>query len=336
MNMKNLTANCLLALVSVALSVLLLEQSYRVYLFGGAAFSMEKMNSIHPFGDSGLLRPASNPAIVYELKPDVNSYFKLAKLKTNSNGLRDKEYALSKSGEVFRAAVIGDSFTMPAGVEIDEAYHSLLEERLNREQRESTYEFINFGVGGYDLRQYLAVMRFKAREYDPDLIIVGFCPENDHKISLDKIFQQQYKVRPATYPFFNSFVLASLEKLLGTGDNRDRRYAESSDGDEEQYMNHLFSEMSALSEENNIPIVIVYLDTVYNATVSRKIESLVVDNGLHYLNASTPFAGVDSTEYAIYPIDNHPNGKANRIFSEQLYGYLNKENLLERTATRSD
>ena len=37
---------------------------------------------------------------------------------------------------------------MPAGVKIEESFHSILEEKLNKEQRDVTYQFINFGVGG--------------------------------------------------------------------------------------------------------------------------------------------------------------------------------------------
>jgi hypothetical protein len=343
--MKNLTTNFLLLLVSVVLSLLILEQSYRVYLFGVASFSIEKMNSLHPLGDSGLIKPSNNPEIVFELKPDLNSYFKLAKLKTNSKGLRDKEYKLSKPGDVFRIAVIGDSFTMPAGVEIDKAYHSLLEEKLNKEQRGATYEFINFGVGGYDLRQYLGVIKFKAQGYDPDLIIVGFCPVNDHKVSDNVIFQQQYKARPATSYFFHSHVWESLEKyvleplekkIFGKKNKHHPRYVVTSAKSEARYMNHIFSEMGAISKKANTPIVIVYLNNKYDETFAKKIENLVVNNGLYYLNVSIPFEGEDGNTYSIYLTDRHPNEKANSIFAEQIYDYLNKEDLLEKTGTKSD
>ena len=129
-------------------SLLVLEQTYRAYLFGGASFSIDRMNSIHGLGISGLIKPSNNSEIIYELKPNLDTYFKLTKFNTNSNGLRDIDYSLSKSGGVYRVALIGDSFTMPAGVKIEESFHSILEEKLNKEQRDVTYQFINFGVGG--------------------------------------------------------------------------------------------------------------------------------------------------------------------------------------------
>jgi lysophospholipase L1-like esterase len=226
---------------------------------------------------------------------------------------------------------------MPAGVDIDEAYHSLLEEKLNREQGDMSYEVINFAVGGYDLRQYLAVIKFKALEYNPDLIIVGFYPGNDSEISIDKIFEQPYKVRPATSPFFHSHVWEALEKhVFGIKNKREKRFIETSTKNKERYMNRLFSEMNAVSEHYNVPIIIVYLNTVYDEEFAGEIERLIVDNNLCFLNVSIPFKEAHGNEYAIYPTDGHPNGKAHRIFSEQLYRYLNKQGFSGITATGSD
>lgn len=276
-----------------------------------------------------MIRPSNHSEIIYELKPNLNTYFKLATFKTNSNGLRDKGYKLSKSGDIFRVAVIGDSFTMPAGVEIEESYHSLLEEKLNKEQRESTYQLINFGVGGYNLRQYLGVIKFKAQEYNPDLIMVGFCPASDHLTPRNGIFEQEYKVKPVTYPFFRSFVVEETLKqtlrMLKNENNKQKiNNAVTFSKKQNKYMSHIFSEMNAYSEKKNIPIIIIYLHYLHNERYASELEELVVDNGLNFVDVSLPFKGENVNEYRIYRTDGHPNGKANRIFAEQLYDYLNK------------
>ena len=206
MNKKNLFTNGLLLLISIAISILALEQSYRFYLFGNASFSIKKMNSINGLGELGLLQESKNPEIVFELKPNLNALHKLVPLKTNSAGLRDKEYNLPKPDNTFRVAVIGDSFVMADGIEIEETFHSLLEEKLNKEQGDITYQFINFGVSGYDLKQYVAVMKSKAIDYAPDLILVGFCPRNDQNIPEE----QKYRDVPKTYPFFHFYSIQAF------------------------------------------------------------------------------------------------------------------------------
>lgn len=129
--------------VSVAVEV-----GVRFLLFGSQAFSFERVNSEHGIGISGLIHNFRHREIIYELKPNSNTYFKLERFTTNSQGLRDREYPLTKPPGTFRVVVLGDSVTMPTGIALEDAWHSRLERRLSRESRELEYEFLNFGVGG--------------------------------------------------------------------------------------------------------------------------------------------------------------------------------------------
>ncbi|MGB3365389.1 MAG: hypothetical protein WBB48_11505, partial [Thermodesulfobacteriota bacterium] len=117
----------LVVFILVLVFALILEQTIRFYLFGAESFSYNKMKSVGSMGYTGYLQKSDYPDVVYEFKPKIDSYFKLADFRTNSLGFRDKEYSLEKPEKTFRVAVIGGSFTVPAGVEIDEAFHSLLE-----------------------------------------------------------------------------------------------------------------------------------------------------------------------------------------------------------------
>lgn len=102
----------------------LLELTARVYLFGIAGLVPAKMNSVHGLNQTGFTRQSGDARIGFELKPDLDGYFNLATFRTNSKGLRDREYALEKPSDTFRVAVMGSSFTLPAGVEIERAFHS--------------------------------------------------------------------------------------------------------------------------------------------------------------------------------------------------------------------
>ena len=109
------------------------EMTYRIYLFGMNAFSYKKLNTLVAITSTGFIRASEYPEVLYELKPNLRSYFKLVKFETNSQGLRDKEYRIKKEYGISRMVVIGSSYSMGSGVAIDETYHSILEERLNRE-----------------------------------------------------------------------------------------------------------------------------------------------------------------------------------------------------------
>ena len=173
-------------LLGIGLVLLSLELSARLYLFGLAGLSPARVDSVRALPNTGYTRPSKDPALVFEMKPDVDGWFKLARFRTNSQGLRDREYALRKPQGTFRVAVLGASFALPAGVEIEEAFHSLLEERLSEERGPTAVEFINFAVGAYGARQILRMLEARALAYDPDLVLVSVT-----KLSLEGMLETQ-------------------------------------------------------------------------------------------------------------------------------------------------
>lgn len=329
--------------------LLLLEASYRFALFGWSSFSIARMNSVHSVVNAGITRLASDREVFVELKPGLATYFKLARFETNSEGLRDKEYTKSKPPNTFRVAVVGDSFTMASGVEIEDAYHTLLETRLNEERDDRSHEFINFGVGAYSPRNYWAIMQTKALEVDPDLILIGFCAENDHQIRAPRRPRQNRAGSPPgknrtsrspgakkrapriTYPFYESFVFKALRAAFGPSRYRIRQglstepivITEEQQGRLDEYL----SKMGTWSQERRIPVVVAYLSNrPRNPAV---VEELAVRNGLHFVDVTSSFEGTELEDYIIYSIDGHPNADAHRIFSERIYDYLQEMDLLK-------
>ena len=326
--MKKLAANFLVLLVSSAVCLLLLELAYRFYIFRWDMLSIQKVNSVHAIGLSGLLQPSPHKDLIYELKPNQSTYFKLVPFITNSRGLRDKEYTLEKPPGVFRIAVMGDSFTQPSGVAIEDAYHSLIEERLMRGHDRVRYEVINFAVGGYTLEQDLIAIRRKALAYDPDLILIGFCAENDDNVHQPDQFPDPYLPLGETYPFYDSFVLESVLFTLQTmriEQEAGRELAER----QERYLARVFSELADLGRAEDIPIVVAYLSN--QPANYRPVEALARANGIEYfVDTSAAFRGTDLEDYRILPIDNHPNAEAHRIFAREIYQYLVRHELLQR------
>ncbi|MFT4539586.1 MAG: lysophospholipase L1-like esterase [Planctomycetota bacterium] len=173
--MRRLLIRGVLVLVSSAIAILVAELAFRVHHFGWKAVSLAQMRSVHPLGQSGMLRPLDYDRPRYGLKPGLKTIFKMADFETNSRGLRDREYALQKPDGVYRIAVIGDSFTMGSGVPIEQVFHSVVETELNRGAGERQYEVLNFGVGGYGIRDYIGVLQHQLPAYDPDLVLICLC-----------------------------------------------------------------------------------------------------------------------------------------------------------------
>ncbi len=335
MKLRNATKNIFLLVISCTFSLVMLEAGVRVYQYGFDSLLPHIMDSVHNLGTSGLIRASDHPEIIYELKPNVSTYFKKTKFATNTQGLRDKDYKMQKNSNTFRVAVIGDSFTLPAGIPIENAYHSLLEKRLAREYQNREIEFINFAVGGYNLRQYAAVLEHKVISYNPDLILIGFCAHNDwleeKEYVENRLSQKPYKVKPVSHPFFELHSVTLIKKLLGNMGttifqkmpDRSSDSNERLNQDHRVYMDAMFGRIHKLAESKGAHVVVVALDIrPLEPNLLAFLESLAEKHKFWFLDATQAFRNMAASQFCIYQADCHPNEKANQIFADQIYSFL--------------
>src|SRR4030095_1666555 len=193
--------NLLLLAASFAFSLLVAEVTCRLYLFGPLALLPNYGDSAHDMGVSGLIKPSMYPGICFELKPGLNTINKMAPFRTNSYGLADQDYSLQKPPGTYRVVVLGDSYTMPAGVKQADAWHTSLENYFNRNSLGRTYEFINFGVSGYNLAQYIATLEYRALKFSPDHVIVGVCLGNDIPMFGGEVLPFSCLLQPYNRPY---------------------------------------------------------------------------------------------------------------------------------------
>ncbi len=130
-------------------------------------------------------------------------------LRTNSDGLLDKEYPLERVPGTFRVAVLGDSFT--AGEEVEDGYefHALWEERLPA-RLGFPVEFINFGVGGIGPWKELQTYHLRARHYRPDLVVLALYWGNDFDNAIEKLKTGQYNPLKEEYPIESPLVRLNI------------------------------------------------------------------------------------------------------------------------------
>ena len=119
-------------------------------------------------------------------KPNSVGHYPGGKAYINSLGHRDDEASREKPDGVFRILVIGDSFTVGANVEQDEPY-AMVMERLLRERFGDRIEVLNAGVGAWNPFQYAQYYEFHGRDFEPDLVVVGFFVGNDSYVAQNDV-----------------------------------------------------------------------------------------------------------------------------------------------------
>jgi lysophospholipase L1-like esterase len=120
----------------------------------------------------------------WALRPGVAGWFTRegrAFVEINSAGLRDREHSVSKPADVYRIAVLGDSYSEAMQVGLDQTYWALLPGRLEScgFQPGRRIEVLNFGVSGYGTAQAYLMLQTRALRYRPDLVLLQFTNGND-------------------------------------------------------------------------------------------------------------------------------------------------------------
>jgi hypothetical protein len=93
----------------------------------------------------------------------------------NSHGFRGGEREYEKRKGTYRILLLGDSFFAATQVPLQEAFFTIIEQRLNEETRPGQkVEIISAGVDGYGTAQQLLLFREQASKYEPDLVVAEF------------------------------------------------------------------------------------------------------------------------------------------------------------------
>ena len=111
-----------------------------------------------------------------DIAPSVSTFLAGAPMRSNSLGMRDREYDTIKPPNTYRIVLLGASHDQGYGVKEDETYENLVEDRLNHELPDShysRYEILNMSVGMSGLFQRLLRLEQQGFEFKPDAVILS-------------------------------------------------------------------------------------------------------------------------------------------------------------------
>jgi hypothetical protein len=109
--------------------------------------------------------------LLTEIVPSVSTTLAGAPIRSNSLGMRDRQYDRIKPPNTYRIVLVGGSHDMGAGVRDHETYENLVEDRLNEkppDQHYSRYEILNLSLGGSGILQRLLHLEQEGFEFEPD------------------------------------------------------------------------------------------------------------------------------------------------------------------------
>jgi len=120
-----------------------------------------------------------DPTRRQRLSANYTGWFAGVPVHINSLELRDdREYDLKKGPKTFRILVLGDSVTFGHGAISENTYPAILERRLRDWRADVDWQVWNAAVPGYNTSQELAQLLEVGPAVKPDLVIVGFYPND--------------------------------------------------------------------------------------------------------------------------------------------------------------
>lgn len=324
MNFKNAYKGILAVLVTLVIFLLVGEAFIRVYLRHHIIYDIEMTRyALYVKTDS------DNPLIGHVHRPDTSARLMNTTVRINSDGLRDRDYPVSKDGK-YRIIFLGDSLTFGWGVEQKDSFADILENEMNKYY---PAEIINFGAGNYNTEQEVNLFLEKGLKYNPDKVVV-FYFINDAEVTPAKS-RLWFLGYSELISFYWSRIHIFMNKYFPSESYKDY-YSDLYKEGQKGWINtqRAFLQLKDICAEKNIALQVVLLPELHDVDnkVFKKeyneVSAFLKDNSISSLNLATLFAGNDNPIGLWVSYDDaHPNKIAHRAIADGTLQFIMKKDV---------
>jgi lysophospholipase L1-like esterase len=319
MEIRKVFQNAALFFIPIFLLLLIGEITIRIYTRVRTMYDMEMSR----YGKQ-LKIPSANPLIGHVHKPSSSGHLMDVDVQINSDGLRDKEYPVSRN-DSHRIIFLGDSLTFGWGVEQDDTFQAVLEGILSKTR---PTEIINFGTGNYNTEQEVNLFLEKGLKYKPDQVVLFFFINDAEETP--KPSRLSFLEHSEFISFYWSKTRAFLNNFSHTKDYTryySDLYAENAKG--WMRAREAFSLLNRVCRENGIKLQVIMLPELHvlndypfkkeYGLVSRFLE----EQGIDHLDLTPSFSREENPgRLWVAPDDAHPNALGHRLIAEYALNFI--------------
>jgi len=243
----------------------------------------------------------------------------------NSKGLRDKEYSYEKPEDVYRILVVGDSLTLGWGVNGEETFSKILEDRLNDQnnisQKYKKIEVINSGIGNYNTRQELVFLENEGLRYSPDEVILAYFINDAENIQ--KEINNFWTRRLILYAYIKS-VKNRISFVVDEEKRYNVYYSDLYKGENFTKYKGILESLDNRLREDNIRLTVVILPEFHDFNnyefdnIHDKINDFFSEKGRLVIDPLYMFKGSDSRSFWVAKDDPHPNAMAHKLIADAI------------------
>ena len=268
-------------------------------------------------------------AMSHEHAPNRDAVLMGVPVRTNSLGLRDREYTSGKRAGVRRLLVLGDSVTFGWGTREAETYPKVLEQLLNRDG--TPYEVVNAGVGNYNSSQEVAYFRERGRLLQPDAVVLGYFI-NDAEPTPSP--NENVLARHSYFYVLATGGWEALMRQLGAKPTLDAYYAGLYDERNPGWRasREALTALSRLCRSEGVPLRVVIIPELHQPNshypflrAHALVRAVVEREGVPVLDLLEAFSGADPQSLWVSPGDAHPNARGHAIIANAIYQAMRRD-----------
>ncbi len=257
-----------------------------------------------------------------ELMPSSASVTSRGLIRTNRWGMRDREYDKQPPPGTHRIALLGASSVMGWGVQDNETFENLLEDRLNRERGghpHVKYEVLNFSVGGYEPLVQLMVLQ-KAFTFAPNAVYYVATGREASRAAryLAEVLRKRIEI---PYPYLSDTahkagVDAHTEE--STAVRRLRPF-------QNEILTWMYRVIVQECRDRSILPVLIFLPQVNDGKWREETPDILraaEDAGFLVINLDDVYSNHDIALVRLAEWDNHPSAFGHRLVATRLYAEL--------------
>ena len=273
--------------------------------------------------------------LFYKFKPGKNRFANLefnTRFEVNSLGMRDDEKSLKHP----RIVCIGDSFTTGWGVENEESFPDLLEQKTNKKT-------LNMGIPSYGTaREFLFLEKINLDSCE--LLVIQFCEndlpenrsfiENNYSLNISPeekfLSAQRYNhMRSSYFPLKWTFEITAklIRNLFGITHQKAKKSEAQITAVEDKGVSDFFEIIQLIQKRYSGKIVILNLDSY--ATIDKyykKFKAHLNENPNEKIVLFDTSKIIDSSDY--FPIDDHINAKGHQKVANGIFNLIHRNQAL--------
>lgn len=256
-------------------------------------------------------------------------------LSSNKFGFRNRDFPMKKPPGQFRIMLVGDSSALGFGVDDDQTFAYLLQEKLEEKYPGKDILVINAASGGTTTTIARAFLEDYGWKFEPDALIVSF--NNDHM--LERKTDRERITPPLLRPFYkvlyNSNIYLELRKLIVNEKvRRNPSLVIIKRGEKgkpihrvplDEYEDNIKYFSDFIKKRGGRAVVIQMPKKQYHPDYPEALEKAARENGCVYVDAASVFDKLPKDEMFIDYI--HPTVEGHKIIGDMLFDAFEKEKM---------